>query len=240
VYAVVSEVKSWGRWATLSLGFTALLVGQVAALTAFTWWYGLNLAHWPDLARDGVSVTVLIWISTPVQIALLALFARYAGARVSDYLGLTLPRKHEVTMGLVAAVTFIVVGNGISWLVGHNIVTSFQADIYQTASAAGWLPWLLIAIVVVVPIGEETLFRGFLFCGWHRSPRDVWFAIAATALLWAVIHVQYDLYNMGQVFICGLIFGWLRWVSGSTILTMLLHGLVNAEGMFETFISLHT
>lgn len=237
---MVSEVKSWGRWVTLGLGFTALLVGQVVALTAFTWWYGLNLEHWPDLARNGVAVAVLILISTPVQVALLALFARHAGARVNDYLGFTLPRKHDVIMGLFLAVTFIVVGNGISWLVGHDIVTSFQTDIYQTASAAGRLPWLLIAIVMVAPIGEETLFRGFLFRGWHRSPRDVWFAIVATALIWAVIHVQYDLYIMGQVFICGLVFGWLRWVSGSTILTMLLHALVNAEGMFETLMSLHS
>jgi membrane protease YdiL (CAAX protease family) len=33
--------------------------------------------------------------------------------------------------------------------------------------------------------------------------------------------------------------GWLRWVTGSTILTMLLHGLINFEGMFETFVALH-
>ena len=65
-------------------------------------------------------------------------------------------------------------------------------------------------------------------------------AIALTALLWAVIHVQYDLYVIAQVFVCGLVFGWLRWATGSTILTMLLHGLVNCEGMFETFMALRS
>ena len=64
--------------------------------------------------------------------------------------------------------------------------TQFQLDIYRTASAAGWLPWLLLTVVVVTPIGEEMLFRGFLFRGWHRSPRDVWPVIVVTALLWAV------------------------------------------------------
>jgi hypothetical protein len=29
--------------------------------------------------------------------------------------------------------------------------------------------------------------------------------------------------------------GWFRWVTGSTILTMVLHGLINFEGMLETF-----
>ena len=237
--AVISDVNRWGRWATLGLGLIALLVGQLAALMALTWWYGLSLSHWPDIARDGVAVTLLICISTPVQVALLALFARRAGATATDYLGLTLPRKRDVALGIIAVVIFIVVGDGISWLLGLNIVTPFQRDIYRTASAAGWLPWLWLTVVVVTPIGEEALFRGFLFRGWHRSPRDAWAVIAVTALLWAIIHVQYDLYVIGQVFVCGLVFGWFRWVTGSTILTMLLHGLVNGEGMFETFVALH-
>jgi CAAX prenyl protease-like protein len=39
---------------------------------------------------------------------------------------------------------------------------------------------------VVAPIGEETLFRGFLFRGWHRSPRDAW-PVIVTASLWALV-----------------------------------------------------
>src|SRR5262249_40270717 len=72
----------------------------------------------------------------------------------------------------------------------------FQLDTYRTASAAGWLPWLLFTVVVMAPIGEETLFRGFLFRGWHRSPRDIWPVIVVTAMLWAVVHLQYDPYGI--------------------------------------------
>jgi membrane protease YdiL (CAAX protease family) len=63
--------------------------------------------------------------------------------------------------------------------------------------------------------------------------------ILLTALLWALVHVQYDWFVIAQVFCFGALLGWLRWASGSTILTMLLHGLINCEGMLETFISLH-
>jgi membrane protease YdiL (CAAX protease family) len=93
--------------------------------------------------------------------------------------------------------------------------------------------------VVVTPIGEETLFRGFLFRGWLRTPRDAWPVIVVTAVLWALVHVQYDAYVIAQVFVFGLMLGWLRWATGSTILTMLLHGMINFEGMLETAISLH-
>jgi membrane protease YdiL (CAAX protease family) len=57
--------------------------------------------------------------------------------------------------------------------------------------------------------------------------------------VWAFIHLQYDLYFMAQVFAIGLVLGWFRWVSGSTMLTILLHGLANGESMLETFMALH-
>ncbi len=93
-------------------------------------------------------------------------------------------------------------------------------------------------MVVATPIGEEILFRGFLFRGWLQSPRDVWPVIVVTSLLWALIHVQYDWYVIGQVFAFGLLLGWMRWATGSTILTILLHALINTEGMIETFVGL--
>jgi len=170
---------------------------------------------------------------------LLAIMARQAGSSAAEYLGLTLPRKCDVVIGIIVVSVFIVLIDGISWLSGRDLVTPFQLDMYRTASAAGWLPWLLLTAVVVAPIGEETLFRGFLFRGWHRSNRDAWAVIIVTALLWALVHPQYELYYMAQVLAYGLVLGWLRWVSGSTILTILLHGLINLEGMLETFIALH-
>ena len=49
--------------------------------------------------------------------------------------------------------------------------------------------------------------------------------------------MQHDLYVIAQVFAYGLVLGWLRWVSCSTILTMLLHGLINFGGVRETFLA---
>ena len=237
---MINNEKRWGRWATLGLGLIAALVGQIVALAALIWWYGLDLAQLLDLGADGVAVTLIICISTPVEVLLLALMARQAGANATDYLGLRLPRKSEVVVGIIVVVVFILVADGTSWLLRRELVTQFQLDIYRTASTAGWLPWLLLTVVVVAPIGEETLFRGFLFRGWHRSPRDAWPVIIVTASLWALLHLQYDLYFIAQVFAYGLLLGWFRWVSGSTILTMLLHGLINFEGVLETFLAFNT
>jgi membrane protease YdiL (CAAX protease family) len=233
------EQQAWGRWATLGLGIVALMSGQRAALVALTWWYGASIAHMPDFSGDGVAVSIVIFVSTPVQLALLWLMAQRPGGNAADYLAFNLPSRSEVLFGVGVTVALIVVGNLVSWLFGRFIVTNFQLDIYRTAAAAGWLPLLWLAVVVATPIGEESLFRGFLFRGWLRNPRDAWPVILLTAFLWSIVHVQYDWFVIAQVFCFGVLLGWLRWASGSAILTMLLHALINAEGMFETFLSLH-
>lgn len=236
---MTAQVKPWGILATLVLGAVALLAGQFAGIAAVAQYAG-SLQAVSLLNNDGAAVTVLIFVSTPVQVALLALFARRAGGNAADYLGLIWPRRSEVVFGIIAVGVFVVAGNAITWMLGRNVVTNFQVDIYRTASSAGWLPLLCFAVVAVTPIGEETLFRGFLFRGWLRSPGNAWPVITVTALLWSLIHMQYDWYVIGQVFISGIMLGWLRWATGSTILTTLLHGLINAEGMLETFIRLTT
>jgi membrane protease YdiL (CAAX protease family) len=234
---VSEDIKAWGRLPTFGLGLLAMLAGQAAALTALTWWYDAGIAQLPDFSGDGVAVSLIILISTPIQVGLLWLMARQTGGDAATYLGFTLPRRGEVLLGIVAVVAFIALGNAVSWLAGQNIVTGFQSDIYDTAASAGWLPVLWLVVVVVTPIGEEILFRGFLFRGWYRSPGDAWGVIAVTALLFAVVHVQYDLFVIVQVFVFGLLLGWYRWATGSTVLCILLHAVVNFEGMLETAIS---
>jgi membrane protease YdiL (CAAX protease family) len=113
---------------------------------------------------------LLICISTPVQVALLAVFARRVGAQATHYLG-------------------IIPSSGI------------------------------IAVAILVVVG------------------DAWVVIAVTALLWAIVHVQYNLFVMGQVFVFGLLLRWSLSKTGSAILTIILHAGANGEGMLETFMA---
>jgi hypothetical protein len=96
---------------------------------------------------------------------------------------------------------------------------------------------MLVAAIIIAPAGEELLFRGFLFRGFVRSERSAWPGIVAISLLWAALHVQYDFAGMLQIFVVGLFLGWVRWRSGSTLLTFLLHALFNLEGTVETVLS---
>jgi membrane protease YdiL (CAAX protease family) len=59
------------------------------------------------------------------------------------------------------------------------------------------------------------------------------------SLLWAVPHLQYDWTGILLIFVVGLFLGWMRWRSGSTLLTFLLHALFNVESTLETVAYLH-
>ena len=47
------------------------------------------------------------------------------------------------------------------------------------------------------------------------------------------MHVQYEGIYIVQIVVLGCVFGWLRWRSGSTILTMILHAIVNAAALAQ-------
>jgi membrane protease YdiL (CAAX protease family) len=232
---VSERTKPWGIFATLALGTLALLGGQLAGIGAITG-LGLDLSKVETINREGNAFVLLICVSAPVQVALLVAAAGLRG-NPAVYLGYTLPRRSELLVAIAGLAALIVLGDAASLLAGRNVVDRFQSDIYEASNSVNLFPLLLFAITVLIPIGEESLFRGFLFRGWLTSPNRAWPVILITAALFAVIHVQYDWFLIAQVFAFGVYFGWIRWATGSTILTMVLHGLVNLEGMIETLLS---
>jgi hypothetical protein len=50
-------------------------------------------AQVPDVTSDGVALILIVCISTPIQVFVLALMARQTGASATNYLGLKLPRS---------------------------------------------------------------------------------------------------------------------------------------------------
>jgi uncharacterized protein len=87
-----------------------------------------------------------------------------------------------------------------------------------------------LASVVVAPIAEEMLFRGFLFRGWAASRLGVAGTIALTSLLFAALH-WYSAMGVAFCFCAGLLSGWLRWRLGSLTAPILIHMLNNGLTM---------
>ncbi len=230
-----SAVNRWGYWATAAWAVLALLVGQFVALAVVVFWRVGTIEEILQNPFDGALVALFVLISNPVTVAVLWLAARLSKSNAVDYLGLHLTRRRYVVIGLVLLVALIALSDGLLYLSGRELVTSFQVQSYNTAGR--WLPAVLIAAVIFAPAGEEIMFRGFLFRGFVTSDRSAWPAIVIISILWAALHVQYDWAGMLQIFVIGLFLGWIRLVSGSVLLTFLLHALFNLEGTIETVLA---
>jgi uncharacterized protein len=229
--------RRWGYWATAAWAVVAFLVGQFVALAFVVLWRSGKLTALLETPYDGVLVTLFILISNPVSVAVLVFAVRFARGDIADYLGLHWPRRRDVIIGLILLVGLIAISDALLYLSGRELVTPFQLQSYTTAAAEDWLPAMAFAAIIVAPAGEELMFRGFLFRGFVRSENSAWPAIVVISLLWAALHIQYDWAGMLQIFVVGLYLGWMRWTSGSTLLTFLLHALFNLEGTIETVLA---
>ena len=114
-----------------------------------------------------------------------------------------------------------------------------MGDIMKSAMSDGVLWLAVLAFAVVAPLTEELLARGFLYRGWSESFLRVPGAIVLSSLVWTAMHVQYDLFFLGEVFSIGLVLGYVRYRSQSIWLTTLLHGLNNLAALIQTIVMTH-
>lgn len=224
--------ERWGPWATLAWGAGAALVlvaSQTLGAIAFLAWHGAIYPGQPiqgdNLGANGPLLTTAFLVSTPLVVAYFALAVRMARVPFGEYMALRWPKWHDIFVGIGALAVVLVLAAVGATLSGQE-TPEFMTETFRTARDAGMLPLFFFSFAVLAPVQEELFFRGFLYRGLSASIGP-WITIVLTSAVWAVVHLQYEWFFVGEIFILGVVFGWLRMRSGSTILTMLLHGGMN-------------
>ena len=93
---------------------------------------------------------------------------------------------------------------------------------------------LIIAIAIIAPIGEELLFRGFLQQFLEQHWKDITRAILITSLFFSIIHM--NPYWFIQIYILGIMLGFLSWKTNSIFPPLILHALNNGTALLFSFI----
>jgi uncharacterized protein len=230
----------WGFWSTIAWGALGIAVMLTVQSIGFMAYVATRDASYPltteALRRDGLLLGLLTILSAPPWIAVLVHAARRRGGRARDYLALIPPRRGEIFVGIVCFAALLVALDLASLALGRDVVPDFMVKTYTSARNSGALVLFLVAIVIAAPIAEEIAFRGFLFRGLSVSPVGIAGTVVLTAAPWAAMHIQYDAFLMGHVLLIGLLLGWLRWASGSTVLTIGLHAMANAIACIQVAI----
>jgi membrane protease YdiL (CAAX protease family) len=232
----------WGILSTIvwgALGVFAWFAVQFAVVIAFIAWRDTvapGTVNTAQLAHDGFLLAFVTIVAGPAWIAVAALASRWRGWRARDYLALVAPRRGELLFGIACLAALLIAFDLLTLAFERDVVPRFMREAYLSARASNALVLFFIAVAVVAPITEEIAFRGFLFRGLSASFLGVSGTLIATSAAWAAMHVQYDWVTLGQIFLIGLLLGWLRWASGSTLLTIVLHMLANLAACIQAAI----
>jgi membrane protease YdiL (CAAX protease family) len=233
--------RPWGFWATI--GWTVLCLVSVVVvqnLVALAFVVSRMATGQKvdvmEVVGSGLILAVASLTSTPVGLGLIALLVKWRRWSLRDYLALKVPTTRQLVISIGLMVLLTAASDGLTYLLGWPVVPRFMVDTYKTAVS---VPLFVTALVVGAPLLEESLFRGFAFKGIAASRAGPAWAIVLTALGWAAIHIQYDLFQMSLVLVGGLFLGAVRHRTGSTFLTMILHGVWNAIATTEVAIAVH-
>jgi CAAX protease family protein len=228
--------QRWGVWSTLAwgLGGGLVMVGtQTLGAILYVALFDRSLIQAGRTSEaintNGPLIAFAFLVSLPFVLGYFALAVRLARVSFVDYLAIKWPRWWHVVVGIAIVITVLAI-SGLAADASGQEMPAFMTGTFATARDAGILPLFILSFVVIAPMEEEILFRGFLFRG--LVPRlGTIVTIVLTAVIWSIVHLQYNWFFVGEIFLLGLTFGWLRWWSGSLILTFLLHAANNGSAL---------
>ena len=186
-------------------------------------------------SADGTIVSASILISWVLLTLLIMAIIRAKGGDIRQYLALT-PFSWVTAGAMIGILVIFMLSSQVltNWL--DKTPLDFVDPLYQSVDSV-WL--LVIAMVIVAPIYEELVFRGLLWSAISEQfskSRGTVIASIVTSIIFAVIHLQYGLYEITTIMLLALIFCYARIKSGSVLLPILLHIINNGVAMGQYLI----
>lgn len=176
-----------------------------------------------------IAIILLIWLPPKI-------FKKIKPAS-RESLGLSgLPTWTDIGLSPVGYVVSILLAMGLTAV--FNLFPWFNAN---EAQNLGYSPYMMggervvafILLVVIAPIAEEIVFRGFLY-GKLRIAAPKWLAILIISFLFGLIHFQW---NVGiSVFAMSVVSCTLREITGTIYAGTLVHMINNGVAFFLVYV----
>jgi membrane protease YdiL (CAAX protease family) len=235
--------KAWGFWPSLfwvGLGAVILVAttrtlwpgwsSWMAAGNAWAWRAPANMLAWRLV--QGLQEAALVVL--PLVVAV-----RLAGWPQKDYFALVRPQARWLAIGIACTLAWLLAEEAI--VLGLSLLKTGKSP-WQPNGSPLLMMWCAMSFAVLyAPILEELTYRGFLYRGLASSRLGANGAIVVTAFIFALTHAYQGRSGPALllVFGTGVLLGWLRKRSGSTLLPILLHAICNLEdGMRQTVVNL--
>lgn len=232
----------WGLWATLGwtvLMFAAYIAASIIAVVAFAALQGHTThAAIKEVVEQAGSNGELLWLNEVLAVVLvvpvlLLATATRRGYPVSSYMALKKVKARAWIYWMPLLIALIIGADLALYLTGIDPVAPWMLDIYYSARCR---PCMFAAIIVLAPLLEETVFRGFIFTGVEARLGPGW-AVVVSVVPWALLHWQYQWYYLVVTLLLGLVFALARLKTGSILVPLAMHALTNLVSSIETMLA---
>jgi membrane protease YdiL (CAAX protease family) len=224
----------WGFWATIGFSciigvvflFASVIIAIGIVIGVKVLMPQLDLEEFSkDLDSNGLFLSFISFVVAPLVIGLSFLFAKIRkNITIKEYFLLNKVGWFHFLKWSLILVLFTACSDAVTSTLGRPIVSDFMTKAYKTAY---FPPLLWLAFIILAPLYEEILFRGFMFKGIEHSRLGPIGALLITSLAWSMLHIQYDLLIISTIFAGGLLLGWSRLKTNSIYIPIVMHALQN-------------
>lgn len=210
---------------------TCIFLFLLFILSAIIPWIGFSIVDviYADATAigaqyNGLTVSIFTFISHVISCYFLVKLIRFRlSVSVCSYLGFIRVGVLNLILWCLLVFGYIYAVSVVTTLFDISIKSNFFSDLYKS-TGYGWV--VVIFVVITAPIFEEVMFRGYMYSGCVNT-MGVLGAVVLTSAVWASIHLQYSFIQQFYLYVFGLLLGFARYKTRSTIVPICMHITLN-------------
>lgn len=238
LFSRIATIVGQSAWVLLGLfGIATLAVGIIFGVLPH------NIVEYLGRTTPGLllAIAILYIVALAIIVGIPAAIHYWRTGRMPDIrklLGIDTPLQFKALAWVpLAWLGYFIATVGVTMIAlnfpGFNADQSQDVPFRNLNSATDMLI-AFMGLVVLAPVVEELLFRGYLF-GKIRAVSNFWVSAIVTSLVFGIAHQQW---NVGiDVFVLSIFLCLLREKTGNVWAGMLLHALKNSIAFFYLFIA---
>jgi membrane protease YdiL (CAAX protease family) len=244
----VTRGRGLGPWSAVLITLAIYFGTQIAAVALFLWyadWRHLDLNTWMD--QSTVAQFSYLLVVQALTLLLLWRFLQSRQIKPVD-IGLKKPSVSNLLFAVPIYGLYFLILIAAMAFVEHFIpainVNQDQQIGFQNAKSGGALAFVFVSLVILPPLVEEIMVRGFLYSG-LRKRLPVIKAALLTSIIFGVAHLQLGsgappLWVAAiDTFILSMVLIWLREQTGNIYAGMIVHDMKNLLAFLSLFIFVH-
>lgn len=230
----VAQAIALPAWVLIGFGIALFIVQQLVYVVAD---FGVSFAG-ADVSIINAVLAAAIYLFCILIVIGVPWYIR-RGYVTKKELGMSrLPSWVDIMLSPVGFIIYLI-GSGLLVYLASQVIPGFNADETQSTGFSHLMYYsqylvAFITLIIVAPLAEEILFRGFLY-GKLRKLMPVWLAMIIVSALFGFVHGQW---NVGvDVFALSLVLCGLREITGNIWAGVLLHMIKNGIAFYILFVN---